>query len=84
MAELGPGPHLYMDVAALLADADALLEASREQLVQKGMIWEPTYNRVAFTTPLFDQFMKRRMPTGEWRPRNNTVDGPVLMAARKS
>jgi hypothetical protein len=31
------------------------------------MIWSPTHGDTAFTVPLFDAFMKRIMPGGEWK-----------------
>lgn len=34
----------------------------RDALIRKGMIYSPAYGDIAFTLPLFDQFMKRTMP----------------------
>jgi hypothetical protein len=31
-------------------------------LMQKGMIYSPTHGDVAFTVPLFNEFMLRAMP----------------------
>ena len=34
----------------------------RDALIRKGMIYSPAHGDIAFTVPLFDQFMKRTMP----------------------
>jgi hypothetical protein len=31
------------------------------------MIWSQTHGETAFTVPLFDEFMKRIMPSEAWR-----------------
>jgi hypothetical protein len=31
------------------------------------MIWSPSHGDTEFTVPLFDEFMKRIMPTDDWR-----------------
>ena len=67
MAELGPGPHRSGDVAAMLEREVTSLGPIRSQLISKGMIWSPSHGDTAFTVPLFDQFMKRIMPSDDWR-----------------
>ena len=67
MAELGPGPHRSGDVAATLEREVTSLGPTRSQLIAKGMIWSPSHGDTAFTVPLFDQFMKRIMPDGDWK-----------------
>ncbi|HET8985373.1 MAG TPA: hypothetical protein VFN03_06420, partial [Trueperaceae bacterium] len=63
MAELGPGPHRVSDVAAELGyKASSSLSPVRKSLIRKGMIYSPSHGDLAFTVPLFDQFMKRAMP----------------------
>jgi hypothetical protein len=32
------------------------------RLIKKGMIYSPAYGDMAFTVPLFDEFMKRAIP----------------------
>ena len=39
----------------------------RSSLIVKGMIWSPSHGDTAFTVPLFDEFMRRIMPGGDWR-----------------
>jgi hypothetical protein len=67
MAELGPGPHRSGDIAIELGRNVQSLGPTRAGLISKGMIWSPTHGDTAFTVPLFDDFMKRIMPGGEWR-----------------
>lgn len=37
----------------------------RAKLIRKGMIYSPAHGDLAFTVPLFDEFMIRQMPTFE-------------------
>ncbi|HEY3285093.1 MAG TPA: ATP-binding protein [Armatimonadota bacterium] len=62
MADLGAGPHRTSDVASRLGSKVAGLGPVRAKLIRKGMIFSPAYGDVAFTVPLFDEFMKRVMP----------------------
>jgi hypothetical protein len=67
MAELGPGPHRSGDIADEIDRKVTSLGPTRNQLISKGMIWSPSHGDTAFTVPLFDEFMKRIMPTDDWR-----------------
>lgn len=62
MAELGQGPHRIGDVAEVMQLAVASLSPRRAKLIHKGMIFSPQHGEVAFTVPLFDEFMHRAMP----------------------
>jgi len=66
MAELGPGPHRSGDIAQQLGRKVTSLAPMRSQLITKGMIWSPSHGDTGFTVPLFDEFMRRIMPAGEW------------------
>ena len=68
MADLGPGPHRSGDIAERRQRKVTSLGPTRNQLISKGMIWSPNHGDTAFTVPLFDEFMRRIMPGGEWRP----------------
>lgn len=61
MAELGPGPHRISDIAGLMNSKLSTLSPIRTKLIKKGMIYSPSYGDLAFTVPLFDDFMKRSM-----------------------
>jgi hypothetical protein len=67
MADLGPGPHRSGDIAARLGRKVTALAPTRNQLIAKGMIWSPAHGDTAFTVPLFDQFLRRSIPGGDWR-----------------
>ncbi len=62
MADLGPGPHRSGEVAAQLQKRSSDLGPLREGLIGKGMIYAPAHGDIAFTVPLFDEFMQRIMP----------------------
>ena len=38
----------------------------RAGLIRKGMIYSPKHGETAFTVPMFDEFMRRAIPT--WTP----------------
>jgi hypothetical protein len=65
MAELGPGPQRTGDVAEILEVKLMSLGPVRANLIRKGMIYSPAYGDMAFTVPLFDEFMKRTIPKFE-------------------
>lgn len=62
MAGLGPGPHRSGDIAAVLERHVTSLAPIRSQLINKGMVWSPSYGDTAFTVPMFDEFIRRIMP----------------------
>ena len=62
MAQLGPGPHRIGDIAAILNIKPSSLSPLRAKLIKKGMIYSPAYGDIAFTVPLFDEFMIRAIP----------------------
>ena len=67
MAELGPGPHRSGEIATILVRPGNAVGPVRQSLINKGMIWSPSYGDTAFTVPLFDAFMKRIMPGTTWK-----------------
>ena len=62
MAELGEGPYKAGDIADKCSVKVSTLSSTRANLMKKGMIYSPSYGYIAFTVPLFDQFMRRAMP----------------------
>ncbi|MDE1820735.1 MAG: AAA family ATPase [Euryarchaeota archaeon] len=62
MAELGPGPHPTGSVADVLKMRSTSLGPVRASLLRKGMIYSPAHGQLAFTVPLFDEFMRRAIP----------------------
>lgn len=62
MAELGPGAHRTGDIAAALGVKVNSLGPVRAKLIKKGMVYSPAHGDMAFTVPLFDEFMMRAIP----------------------
>ncbi len=67
MAELGAGPHRSGDIAREIQREVQSVSPTRSNLIQKGMVWSPSYGDTSFTVPLFDEFMHRIMPGQGWR-----------------
>jgi hypothetical protein len=63
MADLGPEPQRISAIAKLLKRQVRSLSPTRANLITKGMIYSPAHGDLAFTVPLFDQFMCRAIPT---------------------
>jgi hypothetical protein len=62
MAEVGPGPQRTGDIADILRLKLTSVGPVRAKLIKKGMIYSPAYGDMAFTVPLFDEFMRRSVP----------------------
>ena len=62
MAGLATGPYRSGDIAAALEIKINSLGPVRANLIKKGMVYSPAHGEIAFTVPLFDQFMLRAMP----------------------
>jgi hypothetical protein len=62
MAKLGPGAHRTGDIAETLGIKITSLGPVRAKLIKKGMIYSPAHGDMAFTVPLFDEFMIRAIP----------------------
>jgi len=62
MADLDPGAHRTGDIAEKLGVKIASIGPARAKLIKKGMIYSPAHGDMAFTVPLFDEFMLRAIP----------------------
>lgn len=62
MAELGPDDHRTSDIAEVLRVKVTGLGPVRAKLIKKGMVYSPAHGTMAFTVPLFDEFMIRAIP----------------------
>ena len=62
MAELGAGPYRTGDIADKLGMKITTLGPVRASLIKKGMVYSPSHGDMAFTVPLFDEFMLRAIP----------------------
>jgi len=59
MADLGTGPYWSSDVADKLNQNVQALGPRRAQIIKKGMIYSPAHGDIAFTVPLFGNFLQR-------------------------
>lgn len=62
MAELGPGPQRSGDVAKILGRRSDRLGPVRARLIDKGVLYTPSYGHAAFTVPHFERYMVRNYP----------------------
>lgn len=63
MADLGDGPYRSGDIAAKLGRAGtASVGPTRSRLIEKGLIYGPSYGLTEFAVPHFEQFLRRRFP----------------------
>ena len=60
MASLGSGPYRSTDVAAQLGDTTNNLAPTRSRVIGKGMIYSPAHGDIAFTVPMFDDYLRRK------------------------
>ncbi len=65
MAHLGSAPQRSGDIATVLGVKVGSLGPTRAKLIHKGMIYSPDYGDMAFTVPLFAEFMRRTIPEFE-------------------
>ena len=71
MAHLGSGPYRTGDIATSLGEKITTLGTMRAGLIKKGMIYSPAHGDMAFTVPLFDEFMRRAIPEFQPKTRKN-------------
>jgi hypothetical protein len=62
MARLGPGPYRSAEVADALQENIQTLGPRRASIIKKGMIYSPSHGDIAFTVPMFDDFLRRTYP----------------------
>jgi hypothetical protein len=59
MASLGKGPYRSSDIAEELGESAQALGPCRAQIINKGMIFSPAHGVIAFTVPMFEDFLQR-------------------------
>ena len=59
MSELGTGPYRSSDVADQLGVRVQTLGPRRAKIINKGMIYSPAHGDIAFTVPLFEDYLRR-------------------------
>lgn len=62
MAHLGRGPYKTGDIAAKLGKQSTTVAPLRGQLINKGLVFGPSYGMTDFTVPQFDDFLRRNFP----------------------
>ena len=62
LASLGSEPQRTSDVATSMGRKANSVAPMRDNLIKKGMLYAPEHGMIAFTVPLFDEFMCREMP----------------------
>lgn len=61
MAKLGNGPYRSSDVADALGETAQSLGPRRAQIISKGMIYSPSHGDIAFTVPMFNDYLIRNL-----------------------
>ena len=61
MAAMGPGPHRSGDVAEALGKRTTQVGPVRHSLIERGLCYSPRHDVIAFTVPMFDEFIRRRI-----------------------
>lgn len=61
MAKLGNGPYRSSDVADALGETMQSLGPRRAQIISKGMIYSPSHGDIAFTVPMFNEYLLRNL-----------------------
>jgi hypothetical protein len=59
MARLGDGPYRSSDVAEIMGEKVQSLGPVRASIIRKGMIYSPSHGDIAFTVPLFEDYLER-------------------------
>ena len=59
MAKLGNGPYRSSEVAERLGESHQSLGPRRSQIINKGMIYSPSHGDIAFTVPMFNEYLVR-------------------------
>ena len=59
MAKLGKGPYKSSEVADMLGEKSRTIGPCRSRIINKGMIYSPSYGYIDFTVPMFDDYLKR-------------------------
>ena len=62
MAEIQEETKRTSNIASILGLKNTDIGPVRDKLIKKGMAYSPAHGYIAFTVPLFDDFMRRVMP----------------------
>lgn len=59
MSTLGKGPYRSAEVAGIIGKSPRKLGPCRANLINKGMIYSPAHGDIAFTVPMFEEYLLR-------------------------
>ncbi|MCR4378822.1 MAG: ATP-binding protein [Rhodospirillales bacterium] len=59
MAKLGKSPYRSSDIADVLKEKVQSLGPCRAKIINKGMIYSPAHGDIAFTVPMFENYLRR-------------------------
>lgn len=59
MAALGAGPYAVAQVAGALDKTTSQLGPIRDGLIRRGLCYSPRWGQIAFTVPMFDDYVRR-------------------------
>lgn len=57
----GPGPYDSGQVSAALGKTTRQTGPARDAVIRRGLVYAPRHGEVAFTVPMFDQFVRRSL-----------------------
>ncbi|CAN5731467.1 hypothetical protein BH24ACT4_BH24ACT4_26780 [soil metagenome] len=57
----GPGPYRSGEVSAALGKKTTQTGPVRDSLIKRGLCYSPRHGELAFTVPMFDQFVRRAL-----------------------
>ena len=63
MASLGAGDYASGEVAAAQGKSTPQVGVVRDSLIRKGLCYAPRHGVLAFTVPMFDEYLRRRERT---------------------
>lgn len=66
MASLGgAGPYRSGDVSRAMGRKTTQTASVRDDLIKRGLCYSPRYGEIAFTVPMFDDFIRRTIGTDQ-------------------
>ena len=77
MAELGPGSWRATDVARVLGRSIPSQGTIRARLIEKGLLYSPSYGHAAFTVPQFDRIPAPPLPLARGQGLTDGSAGPI-------
>lgn len=57
----GPGPYRSGDVSRQMGKKTTQTGPVRDSLIKRGLCYAPRHNEIAFTVPMFDEFVRRSL-----------------------